>query len=81
MSAVPASILNTEALYVAVDRRRRERKLSHRKACADAGLPIGSRNLFTGLRRGDPPSLENFLRLLLWLGETDIRPYLLDGES
>jgi hypothetical protein len=74
MTAHQAGALDVEALYAAVDRRRRQRRISFREACGEAGIPSSA--TLTRLGRGSQVSADNLVRLLLWLGETDIKPYL-----
>jgi hypothetical protein len=70
--------LNSEALYLALDQKRRREGLSWRDVVTVIGLapayPLG-----THLGQGGGLAADTFLRLLLWLGETDIRPYV--GEA
>ncbi len=69
-----APMLDTEALYTALDRQRRERRISFRQVLREAGIPCAS--ITTRLGRHHQVSAENLIRLLLWLGETDLKPYL-----
>lgn len=73
--------LDVEALYVALDRARRQRRVSWRQLCREAGIPGSSTT--TRLGRGLAPSAENLARLLVWLGQTDLKPYLMvmDGAK
>ena len=71
---VPRQQFDIEALYVAVDRARRERRLSWRGVLRDAGIP--GLGLITRLAHGKPPDVHNLVRLLVWLGNTDIKPYI-----
>lgn len=78
-SSVPQPVaravrLNVEALYVAVDRRRRELRISRREVLRQ----IGERTPATlnRLGQGTQPSADLLVRLLHWLGETDLKPYI-----
>lgn len=65
---------DSEALYLALDKARRVRRLSWRAVLREAGVP--GLGLITRLSREQPPDVHNLVRLLLWLGDTDIKPYL-----
>ena len=67
-------LFDSEALYVALDRERRERRMSWRAVLRAAGIP--GLGLITRLGRGHAPDISNVARLLLWLGDTDLKPYL-----
>lgn len=67
--------LDAEALYTAIDRERRRRRIrGHREVLRQAGIPGPS--LLTRLGQGHLPSADNLVRLLAWLGETDLAPYI-----
>ncbi len=67
--------LDCEALYVAIARERRARRIrGNREVLRQAGIKGPS--LLTRLGQGDPPSVENLIRLLAWLGTTDLAPYV-----
>lgn len=72
--------LDTEALYVAIDRRRRHLKLSNREVLRQVGehSPSSLRRLGQGV----VPSADQLVRWLHWLGETDLAPYIarIEGE-
>lgn len=68
------STFNPEALYVALDRARRERRTTWRGITREAG--IRSVNLGTSLGQGKHVSADVLCRLLLWLGTTDLAPYI-----
>lgn len=69
-----AVALDVEALYVAVDRRRRQLRISRR----DVLRQIGERtpSSLSRLGQGRHPSADLLVRLLYWLGDTDISPYV-----
>jgi hypothetical protein len=73
--------LDCTALYTTVDQARRDRGIRSLAQVQDqAG--IRGRNILTRLAAGDPPATTNLIRLLLWLGATDLGPYIArDGES
>lgn len=73
MGAQKVGALDREALYVALDRKRRYERLSGRELLRRAGVDTPS--TWTRLARGAEVSLDTFLRLLAWLGESDVRPY------
>jgi len=67
------ALFDPEALYVRLDRARRSRHLSWRALCAAADVDPG---VTSRLAYGTSPTVTNLARLLVWLGDTDIRPYL-----
>lgn len=71
---VPMHHFDAEALYVAIDRERRARYLSWRGVLREAGIP--GVTLITRMAHGGAPDANNLVRLLLWLGNTDIKPYI-----
>jgi hypothetical protein len=74
--ADPTAIgFDTEALYTRLDRARRTQRASWRKVAAAAGV---SPSAISRLAYGQAPSVDNLLRLLIWLGDTDTRPYIKD---
>jgi hypothetical protein len=65
--------LNTEALYIALDRKRRAGRLHWANIATQTGT---SKSLYTRLGRGHRPDADTLIRLLLWLGNTDVAPYI-----
>ena len=63
-----------EALYVALDRRRRELRISRRELLRQCGLPTPS--IITRLGQGHGLDSRSLVALLDWLGETDLKPYI-----
>lgn len=63
-----------EALYAAIDRRRRELRISGREVLRQIGEYTPS--ALTRLGQGRQPSADLLVRLLHWLGETDLSPYI-----
>jgi len=70
----PTLRFDVEALYLALDKARRQRHLSWRAVLREAGVP--GLSVITRTARGKPPDVHNLVRLLLWLGNTDIAPYV-----
>jgi hypothetical protein len=68
-----------EALYVAVDRRRRELRISSREVLRQIGEHTPSS--LTRIGQGRQPSADLLVRLLHWLGEMDLAPYVASVES
>ena len=66
--------LDTEALYQALDRRRRELRISFREICRQAG--VSGASVTTKLGHGSKVNSDNLIRLICWLGETSITPYI-----
>jgi hypothetical protein len=71
--------IDPEALYAALDRERRRRRLSRRELLRQVGErgPSG----MTRLGQGRLPSANGLARYLVWLGDTDLRPYLTTEEE
>lgn len=63
-----------EALYVAIDRRRRDLRISGREVLRQIGEYTPSALMRLG--QGKQPSADLLVRLLHWLGETDLNPYI-----
>jgi hypothetical protein len=71
----PLPRLDCEALYTAVDRERRRRRVrGNREVLRQAG--IGGSSLLTRLGQGHAPAADNLVRLLTWLGSLDLAPYI-----
>jgi hypothetical protein len=66
--------LDPEKLYVAIDRRRRELRISRRELLRQIGEHTPSS--ITRLGQGYMPSADLLARFLVWLGDTDLAPYL-----
>lgn len=62
-----------EALYRALDVARRSQRISWRSLCKSASVDPG---VTSRLAYGQSPNLDNLARLLVWLGDTDLRPYI-----
>ncbi|HEX8024726.1 MAG TPA: hypothetical protein VF484_00840 [Candidatus Limnocylindrales bacterium] len=66
--------LDVEALYVALDKVRRERHLLWRDIAGAAGV---SSSTFTRMGLyGQKPNSDGLVRILVWLGDTDVKPYI-----
>lgn len=68
-----------ERLYAALDRRRRVLKISQREMMRQIGEPQSSALMRVG--RGGSPSVDLLARMLVWLGNTELRPYLVKVNS
>lgn len=66
---------DSEALYVALDKHRRELRISGRELLRQAGIHTPS--TLTRLGRGDSLSADTLAALLVWLGKTDVAPYII----
>jgi hypothetical protein len=64
---------DVEALYVALDKRRRADHRLWRDIAHEAGI---SASTFTRMGQGHHPSADNLVKALAWLGETDLKPYI-----
>jgi hypothetical protein len=65
--------LDTEALYTAVDRQRRTRRIYWRDVAAEAGVSASG---LTRLGHGHRPDADCLVRLLVWLGTTDLAAFI-----
>lgn len=65
--------LDVEALYTAIDRKRRTQRLHFRDVAAEAGISASG---LTRLGHGLRPDADGLIRLLLWLGTTDVAPFV-----
>ena len=65
---------DSAALYVALDIRRKALRISWREVAAQAGL--GTSSITTNLKHGGSLRTDTFLRLMAWLSETDVTPYV-----
>lgn len=70
--------LNTEALMKAIDEKKKRLGLSDREVIRQLGEKSSSRLLI--IRNGGHPSTNLFIRMLIWLGTTDITPFVQDIE-
>jgi hypothetical protein len=73
---VSGPTLDVEALYVALDRKRRQLRISGAEVLRRVGIGTTSRSVWTRLAHGEGMSADNLIRFLLWLGETDVRPFV-----
>ncbi len=70
-------VFNLPALAAAVEARRRSRGIAYGVVAREAG--VNRQNLEQRLARSGSLDSETFLRLLLWLGEVDVSPYVTAG--
>lgn len=71
--------LDPEKLYTALDRRRRELRITQRELLRQVGERTPSS--MTRIGQGTLPSADLLVRLLVWLGDTDVAPYLTPIEE
>jgi transcriptional regulator with XRE-family HTH domain len=64
---------DADALYVALDRKRRAQRLYWRDVAAEAGT---SPSTFSRIAQLKKPDADTLVRLLLWLGATDVAPFI-----
>ena len=69
--------LDPDALYVALDRKRRKSKMRWRDVAEQAGV---SPSTLTRIGQGRRPDADGLVCLLAWLGTTDLAPYI-TGET
>jgi transcriptional regulator with XRE-family HTH domain len=66
--------LGVERLYLALDRQRRTRRITWRQVAAEVGV---SASTFTRIGLGGRrPDVDALVRILAWLGTTDLAPYI-----
>lgn len=68
--------LDPDALYVALDRKRRTKRMSWRDVAAEVGV---SPSTLSRIGQDKRPDADGLVRLLLWLGTTDLGPYIVCG--
>ncbi|GAA3644512.1 hypothetical protein ACG5V6_04730 [Streptomyces chitinivorans] len=69
---------NVVALRRRLDFHRKWRKIAWRQVAAETGLnPV----VLTGIIRGQAPSVDDLVTLMMWLGETDIVPFVTPGGT
>jgi hypothetical protein len=67
---------DSAALYAALDRRRGELGVTWREVLRQSG--VAAVGTITYLSQGRSLSADTLLRLLVWLGDTDVAPYVLE---
>lgn len=68
-------VFDSEALYLAIDKQRRQRRVrSQRAVLREAGITTPS--TLTRLGQGNSLDANTLVRLLVWLGETNLAPYI-----
>lgn len=68
-----------DALYVALDRKRRTARIKWRDVATEAGV---SPSTLSRIGQDKRPDVDSLARLLLWLGDTNLAPYIRrDGPS
>jgi transcriptional regulator with XRE-family HTH domain len=76
--AESAPRLDTDALYVALDRKRRGQRQRWRDVATEAGV---SPSTLTRIGHGRRPDADGLARLLVWLGSTDLAPFITTDPS
>lgn len=66
---------DVDALYVALDRKRRGQRQRWRDVAAEVGV---SPSTFSRMAHGANPDVPGLVRMLVWLDNTDLRPYIGD---
>lgn len=70
---MPSPRLDVEALYVALDAQRRRARLRWRDIAREAGV---SPSTLTRIGQGNRPDADGLVRLLVWLGQTDVLAFV-----
>ena len=66
-------LFDHDALYVAIDRIRRQRRIHFRDIAAEAKVTPST---LTRIGQGSKPDADSLIRLLAWLGTTDLAPFI-----
>lgn len=74
MTAHVRGCFDSAAFRARLDQRRTELGISWREVNRQSGLPAAAGAI--KLRYGYVPNIETVCRLMAWLGETDLGPYL-----
>lgn len=70
---IPGPMFDVSTLYDRLDNKREQQGLSWKGIAHDIGIsPSG----FSRMAIGAVPDVHTLSRLLLWLGDTDIGPYI-----
>lgn len=74
------------SFYNDLNKARRNRGIAWNKVATRAGMaPSGLHTFVQHFENPESPfkrlSTENLIRLLVWLGKTDLAPYLMDKED
>lgn len=67
-----------EGFFTALDRKRRAERLRWQDISEATGVP---KSTFTRMGYGQKPSADSLVRLLVWLGSTDLRPYVREADQ
>lgn len=68
--------LDAEAIYLAVERKKRGLRMSWRRVSIESGVSLtGDTTVWKRLGRGHVPGTPNLLLMLLWEGRTDLRTW------
>lgn len=71
---MPKVKFDAEKLYYVVDRERRRRHWRWKQVAAEADVDASTFSRMAMM--GGSPSVENLAKILLWLGDTDMRRYI-----
>lgn len=71
-ASTPRIYFDVQRLYERLDRARTERLISWAQLCSEAGV---NKSVTSRMAYGREPNPDNLLRLLLWLGDTDVSTY------
>lgn len=72
------AVFDPDALYVALDRKRRAERIKWRDVAAAADV---SPSTLTRIGQNKRPDADGLARLLVWLGDTDLGPYIRRGDQ
>jgi hypothetical protein len=75
----PGDVVDSGRLLETLDERRVLLAISWRDVCRQAGLKADS--TITRLKQGHMPDVQNLARLLLWLGDTDLKSILREAPD
>lgn len=74
VAELPPARFNVPALYAALDKERTERGLQWRQVAAQAQVQASTLSRI-GVQ-SMAPNLDGLVRLLVWLGDTDVGPFI-----
>lgn len=81
-----SKVFDSHRLYIALNRARSSRGITWNKVATRAGVGPTSLNAF--IRQFEQPgepkkamAVENLVRLLDWMGQTDLGPYMVDEDA
>jgi transcriptional regulator with XRE-family HTH domain len=69
---------DSDAFYVALDRKRRAAHMRWRDVATEAGVSASTLTRIGQLKR---PDADGLVRLLSWLGDMDVAPFVITDQT